>query len=226
MPNDIYERDTRTMPATDPKAEEKRLKEFEKKQKEQEKLEKAAAKMKPATEKPKPEPKAKAAAPSSDERKRQMKLHKIRLYFAKLGHKLQVKEPKVYPKTDEAIDELLLSIKNELESNGGIEKAGMGYLSAVAGFQQFTQQVWNPLNLNLAGPHASFVNTIAGGREQWQDIVTEFAIDNAEWFVMGPGKRLIMLTIQMAMAVDNANKTGMSKNVPASDKMKEEASDL
>lgn len=231
-PADLMQYDNTTMPITDPAVEAKLLKEMEKARKQQEADAKKAEKAQ--RQRAAPAPKAQADAPPAAKhgggtdkaaQKREMKAHKIRLYFAKLGHKLTVKEPKVYPRTDEALDELLTSIETELHSNGGIEKAGLMYVQAVAGIEQ-VMPVFNPLGWQLSGPAASLGQTVMSNREQWEELVTEFAISNAEWFMVGPGKRLIATTVQLILAVDGANKAAMAQSRAAPEDLKQKGEDL
>ena len=157
----------------------------------------------------------------------QVKLLKIRLYFSKLGHKIPIKEPKAMPRTDAEIDELLLMIETHLQSHGGIEMAGTMYQSSFAAVEMLTLQ-FNPLNLHLSGPAVSLSATVAQNREKWDELLTEFAIAHAEWFMMGPGKRLIGFSIQMIQTVDQANKKAivqhLQRQVPVP-KEKEEANE-
>lgn len=158
---------------------------------------------------------------------REVKLLKIRLYFTKLGHKIPIKEPKAMPRTDAEIDELLLMIETHLQSHGGIEMAGTMYQSSFAAVEMLTLQ-FNPLNLHLSGPAVSLSATVAQNREKWDELLTEFAIAHAEWFMMGPGKRLIGFSIQMIQTVDQANKKAivahLQRQVPVP-KEKEEANE-
>ena len=210
VPDDIFQHDVQSFPQADPKVLEKLQKEVEKAKKLQKAEEAEAKKALPkvtkaqAAAEPKPLPKELSAS------KREMKLHKIRLYFAKLSHRITLKEPKTYPKTDEAIDELLAQIEAELHSKGGIEKASSGYLSALAVTEQVTQ-VFNPLGWDLSGPQAGLASTAAKNKEMWEDLVTEFAIQHAEWFMVGPGKRLMLTTVQLIMLVDGANKAAKAQ---------------
>jgi hypothetical protein len=219
-PDDLFQRDS-TIPTEDPGVAANRVKQQQQLKKEQAALE--AQEKKRAAEEAKrvkkdmatPGTKEKAAAIVTAD-KRELKKHKIRLYYEKLGHKLSSKPPKTLPSDDAAIDELLASIECELHSNGGIEQAGTAYLSGMAAIEQLTA-VYNPLGLQLSGPAASLSSTVSQNKEKWDELITEFAISNAEWFMIGPGKRLLMFTMQMVMAVDGANKAaiGMRRNASA-----------
>lgn len=235
VPDDLFQQDVQSFPTEDPRITAELKKQHaealrqqkakdaadarEKKQmkeKERSAVEKAVAM---------PVQKQSTLTPAAAARARELKLMKIRLYYEKLGDKLSSKMPKVMPKTDEGIDELLGTIECELHSNGGIDQASNLYIAALVGFEQFTQQ-YNPLGLMLQGPAASLAQTVAGNKAKWNDLITEFAIANAEWFMMGPGKRLIAFTFQMVHTVHLANVGALNAPKPASDKMKEEASDL
>lgn len=230
VPDDLFQHDVQTMPGMDPKVAEQIQKGIERDEKlraaEEKKLKKdqtAVAARRAPTQK-------KVTVEASDVKAlkaREIKLHKIRLYYAKLGHKITVKEPKTYPKDDAGIDELLAAIETQLHSDGGIEKAGVGYVTGCASIEELTKH-FNPLGWQLSGPVASFGQTVAQNKAQWEELVTEFAISNAEWFIVGPGKRLIATTVQMIMAVDAANKSAASvrREDAAPPKLKEEANGL
>ena len=235
VPDDLFQHDAQTFPREDPKTLEAiqkgierdaklRAAEEKKQAAEDKKAQTLAGKI---TGKASREPVAKPVPEATALKRREIKVQKIRLYFAKLGHKLTIKEPKTLPKDDAGVDELLAAIEAQLHSEGGIEKAGLFYVSTCGAVEQITQ-VFNPLGLQLSGPSASFAQTIAANKEQWQEVVTEFAIANAEWFMVGPGKRLVAVTVQMMLAVDAANKVALSKSsaVAVPDKLKEEASAL
>ena len=217
--DDLFQRDS-TIPTEDPAVQAARVKQQQQLQKEQAALaaqekKRAAAeakKVKADIAKPGDKEKADAAKLTSA---RELKKHKIRLYFDKLGHKLSMKAPKTIPDNDAALDELLSSIECELHSNGGIEQAGNGFVSGCAALEQFTS-FYNPLGLMLSGPAASLSSTVVQNRAKWDEMITEFAISNAEWFMLGPGKRLLMFTFQMVMAVDGANKAAIGGKVKAS----------
>ena len=116
-----------------------------------------------------------------DIRKRELMAHKIRLYYKLLGHKLSTKEPKTLPKDDASLAELLAAIETELQSKGGIEGAGKLMLGSAFAIEQLNQQ-FNPFGLQLSGPAASLTGSVAANRAEWDELVTEFAIGNAEWF--------------------------------------------
>lgn len=229
--DDLLMSDIQTFPQEDPTitakiqaAEQKALKAQEAAEKKSRAKEKESGQVAKAQAMP---VQRKAVGIDKETRAREMKAHKIRLYFAKLGAKISVKEPKTLPKTDEGLDELLAQIETELHSNGGIEQAGAAYINLMLGVESINSQL-NPLGLMLSGPSVSFAATVAQNKAKWQDLVTEFAIANAEWFMVGPGKRLAMFTVQMVLAVDGANKAaiGARQNPEASAGLQEEAKDL
>jgi malonyl CoA-acyl carrier protein transacylase len=80
----------------------------------------------------------------------------------------------------------------------------------------------------LSGPAASLTATVAANKEQWHETITEFAIANAEWFMMGPGKRALMLIAQMVMTVDAANKAAIVRGsaAPVSEAQQQAVEDL
>lgn len=114
-------------------------------------------------------------------RKRELMAHKIRLYYKLLGHKLSSKEPKSLPKDDEGLAELLAQVETELHSKGGIEGASKLVLGGAFAAEQFNAQ-FNPFGLHLSGPVASLSGSMAANRADWEELATEFAISNAEWF--------------------------------------------
>lgn len=238
VPSDLLEHDRQTFPTVDPRDVEALKKAHQKALKEQAMADAAEAKARkkereavqrtkamPVVEQKKKQSLDKAAAT----RARELKAHKIRLYFARLGHKIGLKEPKVLPRTDEELDELIAAIECELQSAGGIEQADTLFLNGCFGFEKLTEQ-FNPLGLMLSGPAASLTNTVAANKDAWHDIMTEFAIAHAEWFMIGPGKRAFVFLAQMVMTVDQANKVAIAqahmRQTAPTDKEKEEAADL
>lgn len=228
-PDDLFRMDD-TIPTEDPAIAASQAKQraaFEKEQKAlaaQEKKMQAEEAKKVKKDMERPGHKEKAAAEVSA-RTRENKAHKIRLYYEKLGHKLSTKAPKTLPTDDAKLDELLASIECELHSNGGIEQAGVAFISGMAAVEQLTA-VFNPLGLQLSGPAASLSSTVAQNKAKWDELITEFAISNAEYFMIGPGKRLLMFSVQMVMAVDSANKAAAGRSAPASEAAMKAAADL
>lgn len=216
-PEELFERDVHTMPAADPAALKRMMEDAKKQLAEDEKAAvipkgvKAAAKTKVAV--------------STDEKKMESTVRQIRLYFAKLPHKISIKEPKSYPKTLAGAQELLWQIQAELRSNGGIEKAAAAYGVACQAIERMTDFI-NPLGWELHGPAASFSETVLLNQKQWQDLVTEFAIENHEWMCVGPGKRLIATTVQLIFAVDRANKQALAGRSAPTEEMMAAAENL
>ncbi len=124
---------------------------------------------------------AAAVADSKGVRRRELMAHKIRLYYKLLGHKLSSKEPKALPKDDEGLAELLAQVETELHSKGGIEGASKIVLGSAFAVEQLNAQ-FNPFGLMLSGPVASLSSSMAANRTEWEELATEFAISNAEWF--------------------------------------------
>lgn len=160
------------------------------------------------------------------------KTQKVRLYFHYLSHKISFAEPKTYPTTHEGLDELLDKIECQLHGEGGIEKAGTVYAMGVAGIEKACE-FFNPMGWDLSGPQVSLAAAVAANEDKWKDLVKEFAIENAEWFMFGPGKRLIATTLQLIMAVDKTNKMARERvnferrsAVPVSAEVQEAAEDL
>ncbi len=168
-----------------------------------------------------------AAASAAAMSRRQLKLQKITLYFAHLGHKLKQKQPKELPKGDQEIDELLASIECELHAAGGIEKAGVFVITGAQALEN-TMPHFNPFGWDLQGPQVSFAQAVVANQAKWDDLVKEFAISNAEWFCVGPGKRLAATMVQLIFAVDGANKAAMARGnaAPAPAELQKEAENL
>lgn len=214
--DELLSQDYQTFPRDDPAElarqakrmveEDKMRKEQEKERKEAEKREAAAVKKAvamPVKGKEPPKPAASGVPAIA------MKRMKVQLYFKHLGHKLSLKEPKnLLTMSEEDVDTLLSAIQAELQSQGGIDMASNFFVGGVAAFEQVTNQ-WNPLGLALSGPAASLTGSVAANKDKWEELVKEFAIEYAEWFLMGPGKRLIGFTIQMVNTVDTANKVAI-----------------
>jgi len=250
LPDDLFQHDVQTFPTEDPKIVELKRKaaEQEKKRQKQDELERERERKKEAAQVKKvmqqhgveAEPakrvtrgKKTAAPPSADEmeakaaKRRHLMAQKIRLYWDKLGHKLQGNPPKSLPKSEEQLSDMLADIESQLCSNGGIEQAGALYINGCMAVEKISTMF--DIGFDLSGPAVSFSATVAHNKKEWADLVTEVAISNAEWFMVGPGKRLIATTIQMMMACSNANRAGvaMARGAqPAPEKMKEEAEDL
>lgn len=231
---DAFQSDIQTFPGADPREVEAMQKAEAKRARENAAAEKArvaaakkeAAVVKKIVSTPVHKPEAEVSE-MARARKRELAAQKIRLYFKHFGHKLSVKEPKSLPKDDSAVFELLAAIETELCSAGGIQQADAMFVHGAAAVEQFTA-VYNPLGLQLSGPAASLSATVAANKEQWQETVLEFAIANAEWFMIGPGKRALMLIGQMVMTVDAANKAAIARGsaAPVSEKQKQEVDDL
>lgn len=200
VPDDVFQHDVESFPDKDPRITAELAKQHEKALKEQKhrdaeiakQLKKAQAAVKRAQAMPvvakKDTPAVHSAA--KEARERELKAHKIRLYFKKLGHKLTMKEPKTLPRNDDDLDELLASIECELHSQGGIDQAGMLFINGSFAIEAITQQ-FNPLGLRLSGPAASLTQTVAANRDKWEELMTEVAIANAEWFMVSARRKRI-----------------------------------
>ena len=240
VPEDVFRGDVDSFPDRDPRITAELAKQHEKALKEQKqrdveeakRAKKEAAQVKKMQEMPvvaKKQPATKTPVPSAtkEARDRELKAHKIRLYFRKLGHKLTVREPKQLPRSDEELDELLASIETELHSQGGIDQAGMLFINGSFAIEAITQQ-FNPLGLRLSGPAASLTQTVAANKDKWEELITEVAIANAEWFMMGPVKRCMLFMVQMVNTVDQANKAALAQRsmTPVAPEVAKEAEDL
>lgn len=174
--HDIAMQDINTLPRDAPEV----VKALEKKEAvDAKKLKATAAKVAPKTSGER-EPVAPKVA---DSKQLALLAHKINLYGARFGDRLQCKVPKTLPKTETQLRELLLEIENELQSRGGIEKADEMYCALAMGIENGTRY-FNPLGWELAGPAANLSATVRTNKKAWEDTVAEFAIANAEWFMV------------------------------------------
>lgn len=189
--DELVSKDVNSFPREDPAVlaarakqmveDDKIRKEEERRRKQEEKEEAAQVKKLAASNKPAAQPVAKD--PKRQAAEREMKAMKIRLYFRHLPHKIGFKEPKVLPSDDAGLDSLLLSIEAELQSAGGVDIASNMFIGFFGTLEAVTQH-YNPLNLHLSGPAASLAGTVQANKKQWEEMVTEFAISNAEWFLV------------------------------------------
>lgn len=214
---DIARQDVATLPRDPPHVLEARAKKEAAEAKAE--LKAAAAKIAPKTTRALPKEK-----PEEDPRANALIAHKINLYRAKFSDKISCKIPASLPKTNAALKELLLEIESELQSKGGIEKADELFCAAAMGIENGTR-FFNPLGWQLNGPKASLSATVRSNKSVWEDTVTEFAIANAEYFMVGPGKRLAFIMLQMVLSVDLANKAALQQK-PATQETMKEAEDL
>lgn len=237
VPDDLFVHDVQSFPREDPRMVEQRQKmqqQAEKLQKAEEAAAKKAEKEQVAASKAK---RANAPPPINEakaEEFRQAKLakelalkqQKIRLYFQKLSHKLQMKEPKVYPKTLEATNELLESVEGELASQTGIDSARQYYFMALQGLEAADKA--SGYQLGVSGPAVSITQAAANSKKDWEDLITECAIANAEWLMFGPVKRTLAFTARLVMGVRAANQAALSQRqqVPISPDLQKEGEDL
>jgi len=190
IPDDLFQHDAHTFPRDDPAVLAKQAAINAAAAKEQKAQEAAEAKARKAEE---ATVKKSLAMPTKAQRdamvdakvvkKREMLAHKIRLYFRLLPHRISIKEPKTLPKDEEGLLELLATIETELCSKGGIESASKVMVGLAFGIEQVNQQ-FNPFGLMLSGPAASLTSTVQANQKEWDDTVTEFAIANAEYFMV------------------------------------------
>lgn len=164
------------------------------------KAEEAAVKRATAAPKQKAEPAHDDKAAS----RLSMKHHKLRMLQARFGDRVSVKLPKTLPSTEEATDELLRQFSAELSSGRVLEVAGTLFIQGVNAAATFNDQhrLWN---VELCGPKAHLGNTLVAQQEVWKDMLDEFAILHCEWFMMGPGLRLVGYLMATGAAVHAAN---------------------
>lgn len=186
VPEDLFQHDMSTFPTEDPavtkqrEAMEEKLRKAEeaaqRKAEQQRKKEKQVVDKLVETAPSSATKQAKQSTPEEAAKRVAMKKQKILLYFQHFGAKLSCKAPKTLPDDEHKLDELLATIRNDLGSKGGIQQAGNIYLASVGVLERV-----NPLGLQLTGPAASLSQTAIRSKEAWNDLVTEVAIDNAEW---------------------------------------------
>jgi len=208
LPSDIFDHDIKTFPLKDSAMEAKLKAQMDKAEQQAEKEAKRGRGRPPKSATTAPPSKASAPeVPITKVRKGSIasKTQKIRLYFHYLSHKISFSEPKSYPQSHEGLDEILDKIEVQLHGEGGIEKASVMYVTGAGGLQKL-MDVFNPLGWDLSGPAVTLQQAVAANEEKWKDLVKEFAIENASWFMFGPTKRLILTTVQLILAVDAANK--------------------
>jgi hypothetical protein len=238
LPSDIFDHDVKTFPVRDSETAKKLEAQMRKAEMQEEADKKRRGRPPGSTKAPKEEKRSAQPPPPVPQQKRAgtiaQKTQKVRLYFHYLSHKISFPEPKTYPTTDEGLDELLDKIECQLHGEGGIEKAGSLYVMGVGGVEKLMDYV-NPLGWNLSGPSVSLSAAVAANEEKWKDLVKEFAIENAGWFMFGPTKRLIATTVQLILAVDSANKVGIYRSrsqaqqreaQPAPEDLQKEGEDL
>lgn len=229
---EIARETVRSMPAADPKVvaqmereQAKKQKQAEEARKKEERDAKLAQQRMAALDKNSAQSKEAKKDPKTLEAEMTLNLHKIRLYYEKLGHKLTSQMPKTLPKTPEAARVLKDAIECELQSTGGIESAAGVYMTGVQLFEQSTQ-FFNPLDLQLSGPYISLTQAAAQNQDKLNDLVTEFAIQHSEWFMFSPLRRLVHFTITMAMQVSAMNKQGITGSKPAPEDLRQQAQKL
>lgn len=217
----IAQETVRSMPAGDPKQAAIAEREANAARKKAEEIRKREAKEQKLTEqrmaaldKKSPESKAAKKTPEQLEAQMTLDLHKIRLYYEKLSHKLSSKAPKQMPRTPEGARQLREAIECELQSTGGIETAGALYMTSLQVLEHVTTHVWNPLNLQLSGPRVSLSAAAQQNSAALNDLVTEFAIGHSEYFMAGPLRRLVQFTLTLAVQVDQINKGTAAAPVP------------
>lgn len=228
LPDDVFQNDMRTFPRDDPAVMAKHAAEVAKAQK----AEEASIKRVKAS-KQKEEAYVQKVLESETQKhektSKTLALYrlKIKQYFAHFGDRLSIKAPKTLPNDEHALKELLDTIEAELCSKGGVGMAGDLFIAGAVATEQLNA-MYNPFGLMLSGPAASLTSTLLKNKPQWDDLITEFAIANAEWFMVGPGKRMIGLLFKTAHAVDAANKMAvrMAQQAPPSQKGKEEEQEV
>ncbi len=104
---------------------------------------------------------------------------KVTLYYEKLGSKISHKRPKTLPRDVQKLRELKEIIEAELNSAGGIEQAKAGYLTSVGLLEQFSPLL--PFDFRCQG----LTKVVQDNQEVWNDMLVQFSIEHAEWFMMG-----------------------------------------
>lgn len=221
---DLARMDMQSFPTEDPKAAAKRHKELEKQRKEDERARKQPSKRAQALgEKPTPKAKAEPAELNDVDRERVILTRKITQYFAKLKHKISVSKPRAMPTDVAKLRQLCLAIETDLSASGGVDACATMYLNGCAAVERLAPLL--PWDIQLSGPAASFTGTVMANKAQWDDLITEVAIQHSEWFMVSGFKRLLMMTGQMAMQVNAANRAARSDG-KASEDLKAKAEDL
>jgi len=157
-----------------------------------------------------------------DTKKLVMIQHKINLYFQYFGDKLSFKAPKTLPKDFDSNDELLKRIQTELQGAGGIDFARSNFIVGVNAVEQLNTQ-FDPFGLRLSGPNVSLTQVMIANQQQWDALIVEFAIEHAEWFMVGPGKRLLAF---VATAIRQVNASNHMRSQAASPDIAEAAARL
>ena len=228
LPSDIFDHDVKSFPTQDSAMAKKLEAQIKRADEQEERDQQKKQRGRPAGTKPTAKPKVELPAPDKHRSGTiANKTQKIRLYFNYLSHKITFAEPKVYPTTHLGLDEVLDKIECQLHGEGGIEKAGVMYQASAVGLERL-MTVFNPMGWNLTGPAVSLSQAVAANEDKWKDLVKEFAIENSTWFMFGPGKRLVATTVQLILAVDNANKAAgyQRQQAPASEDLQEEGAEL
>ena len=217
--------DMQSFPREDPKVTAQRTKELEK-QRKQEKAERKAPSKQAQRLAEKPPAKKKQAPPALGDidRERVILTRKITQYFTKLKHKISVARPRTMPTDIMKLRQLCLAIETDLSASGGVDACATMYVNGCAMAEKLAPLL--PWDIRLSGPNASLTGTVLANKEQWNDLITEVAIQHSEWFMVSGFKRLVMMTGQMAMQVNAANHAGDPGNGVASDELKASGVDL
>jgi hypothetical protein len=213
VPDHMLQHDLNSFPREDPKIaaarmaaqakEEKARKADEAQQRRKEKEEAAAVRKVMAQ--PVQSKKAPAKKPEIDtDRQRALDILKINLYYKEFASKISVEQPKVMPKAAEAVKELRLAVEADLHSQGGIAQATNMYMTGIALAEQ-ASAMYPSFGINLAGPRINLSSAMLQNKAQMEELVKEFAICHADWLMVGPGKRLLGFTMQMALMTNQAN---------------------
>lgn len=216
---DIARDDFTSFPKVDPKIAEKQAKQRAKNEKESKKADATAKKL---AKKPRATT-AKGKSGFTDvDRERVILIRKCTQYFTKLKHKITVSKPRTWPSDIRQLRQLVLAIETDLASSGGIESASAMYITAIDALERVSPFL--PGDIRLSGPQASLKGTLIANREQWEDLITEVAIQHCEWFMVSGVKRLMLMTAQMAMTVNTVNH--INNNGEASEDLLSKGKDL
>lgn len=171
--DDIAIHDLKTFPSEDPQAAARRKKEI--KQHDKEHRTPSAKEFANATKRT---VKESAAAPPAMQEVAMLK-RKILLYFDKLGDKISTKKPRKLSNDVRELRQLKDAIELELNSAGGIEQAKAAYMTGVATVERLHPLL--PFDVRLYG----LTKTIQQNQKVWNDMLVQFSIEHAEWFIMG-----------------------------------------
>lgn len=101
----------------------------------------------------------------------------------------------------EELEDELHYIEQQLGGSGGNNAGMTALIFAMAGVEKVTQEVWNPLGLQLHG----LSQVTKDNADQFQDVVDELVIKYGSGMSMGPEMRLAMAVGTLMYTVHAAN---------------------